>query len=217
MQSYVLDTNLFFNMEAGISLGDKTEQVVRTVTESIQNQKNTAEFFMPPRVVEELLSFFEDKEQGFLKDFISAITVKSPQVSRITFPAEVFYSLVEDIRNRSYRGMQVAEEEIGKAGKTMIDQKSLSTKDFQMRIGSVVRTFRDRYRRATRFGFIDSLADMDLIALAQEQEAFLVSTDEGVIKWARMFGVREMRADVWGRKMEKSLTEVCKSEKCKEL
>src|SRR3989338_382170 len=204
MEKYILDANLFFNMEAGLNLGTKTEEGVKRLTEMARKLKiaNRAEFFMPPRVVDEFLSFFENKEQPFLKDFLSAITVKSPDVTRMMFPAQIFYELVADIRQRSYRGLNIGEEEIEKAGRAMLGKNNLSTKDFQMQIGSVVKKFRERYRQATRFGFLDSVADLDLIVLSKELDGFLISTDEGVIRWGRLFGVKETPVSVLKKKLD---------------
>lgn len=187
-----------------MDLGEKTEEVVRNLTEKAKKLKNLkkAEFFLPPRVVNEFLSFFEDKNQKFLKDFLSAITVKSPDMGKMVFPAQVFYELVSDIRQRSSRGLNIGEEEIEKAGKNMLDKKNLSTKDFQIQIGSVIKKFRERYRQATRFGFLDSVADLDLIVLTKEMDGILVSSDEGVIRWGRLFGVRESPVGIWKKKLE---------------
>lgn len=210
MERYVLDANLFFNMEAGLGLGEKTEGVVKNLTSITKKLKvnKKAEFFMPPRVVDEFLSFFPNKEQSFLKDLLSVVSVKSPDIGKISFPAQVFYEIVGDIRARSYQGLRVGEEEIEKAGKTMLGKGNLSAKDFQIQVGSVVKKFRERYRQATRFGFLDSLADLDLIVLAKELDAFLVSTDEGVLRWGRVFGVKESPVGVWKARLEGLLEEV---------
>ena len=204
MEKYILDANLFFNMEAGLDLGEKTEAVVKKLTDMVNKLKaaKRAEFYLPPRVVDEFLSFFENKEQQFLKNFLSVITVKSPDLAKATFPAQVFYELVADIRQRSYRGLNIGEEEIEKAGRAMLGKNNLSTKDFQMQIGSVVKKFRERYRQATRFGFLDSVADLDLIVLSKELDGFLISTDEGVIRWGRLFGVKETPVSVWKKKLD---------------
>jgi RNA ligase partner protein len=203
MDTYILDTNLFFNMAAGIDLGQKTEDVVKKLTENAKKLKDSKQgsFIMPPRIVDEFLSFFEDKEQPFLKEFLSQVTIKSPNYNETTVSANVVYQLVEDIRARSYRGLTVAEEEIQNAGSQMLGQNDLNKKDFQIKIGSVVKNFRNRYRQATRFGFLDSLADLDLIMLAKETDGYLVSTDEGVVKWGRVFGVKELPAHLFGQKM----------------
>ena len=204
METYILDTNLFFNMEASLDLGARTEDVVRNLTEIAKKLKTLkqAEFIMPPRVVEEFLSFFEDKEQAFLKDFLSQVIIKSPTYTEMTVSATILYQLIEDIRFRSYRGLTIAEQEIQSAALLMQHSNDLSKKDFQIKIGSVVKTFRNRYRQATRFGFLDSVADLDLIMLAKEQSGFLVTTDEGVTKWGRIFGVKEMPAQLFGQKMK---------------
>ncbi|MFZ6035419.1 MAG: RNA ligase partner protein [Patescibacteria group bacterium] len=204
MEKFILDTNIFFNMEAGLGLGDKTEGVVVGLTKKISELKKNkkAEFFMPPRAVDEFLSFFEDKNQPFIKDFLSQITVKSPDASRSNFSAAVFYKLVDDIRLRSYRGLTVGEEEIGNAARLMMGADGLSKKDFEIKVGSVVKKFRERYRNATRTGFLDSTTDLDLIVLAMEQDAYIVTTDEGVLGWGRTFGVKEMPSGVFRKRLE---------------
>lgn len=204
MDKYILDANLFFNMESGLDLGEKTEEVVRRLTEMAKKLKaeKKAEFYLPPRVVDEFLSFFENEEQQFLKDFLSSIIIKSPDAGKMTFPAAIFYEIVSDIRQRSYRGLNIGEEEIGRAGKAMLGKKDLATKDFQIQIGVVIKKFRERYRQATRFGFLDSVADLDLIVLTKELDGSLVSSDEGVIRWGRLFGVKETPVGAWKKRLD---------------
>ncbi len=204
MNIYILDTNLFFNMEAGLNLGDKTEEVVKNITNAASSLKDS-KFLLPPRIVDEFLSFFENKEQLFIKEFLASISIKSPSFNEMSVPTSVVYQLVEDIRSRSYRGMTVAEEEIQNAAKDMMGKPELSKIDFQITVGKVVKGFRDRYRQATRFGFIDSLGDLDLIMLAKETDGYLVSADEGVIKWGRSFGIKEMPASVFGTRVRECL------------
>jgi predicted DNA-binding protein (UPF0278 family) len=98
--------------------------------------------------------------------------------------------------------MTVAEEEIQNAGKEMMGKPELSKMEFQQTVGKAIKGFRERYRQATRFGFLDSLADLDLIMLSKETNGHIVSTDEGVIKWGRVFGIKEMPAHVFGTKMQ---------------
>lgn len=203
MERFVLDTNLFFNMESGLGLGKKTEEVVLAMTHAMRELKNAskAEFFASPKIVDEFLSFFEDKNQPFLKDFLAVLTVKSPDMHNVLFPSAMTAQLVDDIRSRSYRGQSVAEEEIVQAAKSTMSKEALDKKSFEIHVGPLIKKFRMRYRQATRFGFLDSVADFELIILAKELDAFLVSTDEGVIRWARTFGIKEMAAPVFGKKM----------------
>lgn len=87
----------------------------------------------------------------------------------------------------------------------MMNRPGLSTQDFQKAIGEWIKKFRQRYRQATRFGFLDSVADLDLILLAREEDGFLVSCDEGVMRWGRKIGVKEMQPAVWKEQLESLL------------
>lgn len=190
-------------MQAGIDLGKNTKETIESLTGQMKvlKSRKLAEFYMPPRIVEEFLSFFENKNEEYVQDFLSTVIVKSPTVGTSMLPATVFYSIVDEIRKRSYRGSNIAEEEIEKAGQEMLQQQSLDKKDFQIKIGAFIKKFRDRYRNATRYGFLDSVADLDVIVLAKELDGTVVSTDEGVIYWARLFGVREALPDVWKKQL----------------
>lgn len=207
METFILDTNLFFNMEAGLSLGKKTEEVVANLTKTIKDLKKSeaGAFFMPPRIVNEFLSFFDDKNQVFIKNFLSEVNVESPDLSQMAFSADVFYKLVGDVRERNYHGMNVAEEEMEALALDFSGNKTASKKDFQIKIGAFIKKFRTRYRNATRTGFLDSLADLDLIVLAKQKDGFLVSTDEGVLKWGRTFGVKEMPVSVFAKRLQSLL------------
>jgi len=83
----------------------------------------------------------------------------------------------------------------------MMGKQKTDKRGFQTTIGPVIKKFRERYRQATRLGFLDSVADLDLIMLAKEQDGFLVSSDEGVLKWGRRFGVKETPASIFASKL----------------
>ncbi len=192
MEKFILDTNLFFNMEAGFDMGGKTTEVIENIISYSEKLKNKAEFLMPPAILDEFLSFFEDKNIPEIKKLLSCIVVRSPTRGAQAFSSTVFYKLVEDIRQRSYKGLNLGEEEIKKAGAEMMGKEIIGKKEFEIKIGKIITNFRDRYRQATRNGFIDSVADLDLIVLAKETNGFLVSSDQGVIYWGRIFGVKEV-------------------------
>jgi len=196
MENYVFDTNLFFNMEAGFDLGQKTEMVVRNLTQIIIELRKThrAEFFTSPRVVEEFLSFFPNKNQTFIKNFISAVTVKSPQVDKINLPARTFYHLIREMRERNRQAMKIGNEQLKKLGEMVFREKVNTKRELMEKSGPIIKNYRQRIRNATRTGFIDSLADFDLILLAKELDAYLVTADEGVRRWGRIFGTKEVLA-----------------------
>ena len=183
-------------MQAGLQFGDTTEQVMENMIRCGKQVK----LYMPPRIVEEFLSFFENKEQDIIRRLLAEITVKSPNIDSFQFPASVFYTLVDDIRNRSYRGLRTGEEEIEKVAQSFIGVDTLTKMEFQKKVGMQIKGFRDRYRQATRAGFLDSVADLDIIVLAKELDGTVVSTDEGLLKWSRLFGVKEMSPSVFGHR-----------------
>lgn len=184
-------------MQAGLRFGETTERVMENMILCGKQVK----LYMPPKIVEEFLSFFENKEQDIIKKLLAEITVKSPVIDSLQFPASVFYTLVDDIRNRSYRGLRTGEEEIEQAAQAFNGAQALSKIEFQKKVGVQIKGFRDRYRQATRVGFLDSVADLDIIVLAKEVDGVVVSTDEGLLKWSRLFGVKEMSPSVFGEKM----------------
>ena len=202
MQKYVLDTNVFFNMEAGLELGKTTKEVMERLETAVKESKGELVLYMPPRIVDELFTFFENKEEPFVRSFLSAVVVQSPRPMELKFSATVFYDLVEEIRKRSYRGLNIGEEEIEQAAQTFMNKEALDKKSFQISVGEYIKKFRERYRNATRVGFLDSVADLDLIVLAYQLEAPLISTDEGVIYWARKFGVQEVPLSVWKKQLD---------------
>lgn len=206
MVKYILDTNVFFNIEKKDDLGTKTEEIIKktSLAAKILKKEKKGEIFMAPRVVDEFLSFFPDqtsKDNPMIKDFLASITIKSPDINSIKIPSECFYLLIDDVRKRNLRGLNISEEEINNAARLFMGKRDLSKKDFQIQIGEIIRKLRERYRNATRLGFLDSLADLDCIILSKEQEGFLVSSDEGLLSWARIFGVREMPAPAWKKQM----------------
>lgn len=205
MEKYVIDANLFFNMEAGVELGKNTTEVINNLTNYVQHLKHKIQLFMPPLIIEEFLSFFKDKNQPIIKKLLSLIIVMSPQPDKIVLPSSVFYSLIDDVRKRSLRGLNIAEEEIDNAVNLIQEKTGLSKREKQELIGPIIKKLRLRYRQATRAGFLDSVADLDLILLAKEIDGFLVSADSGVIVWGRKIGVKEMLPPVFRARLERLL------------
>ncbi|MDP2278415.1 MAG: RNA ligase partner protein [Nitrospirota bacterium] len=169
----VLDTSLFVNPEVRESFG-------RTPTEALEDflflasQIPHLEFFMPPSIFEELLNFIEpEKISG---DLLVVLQQKPPKKHELTCPAFLLYELIEDMRERINKGLRVAEKAVrgvSKAGEE-----------------DIIKDMRRKYREALREGIIDSKEDVDLILLARELDALLVTADQGIIKWAEKFGIK---------------------------
>lgn len=207
MNTYILDTNLFFNMEPGLNLGKTTKDVLIQATTLMKAQKN-ATFIMSPRIVDELKSFFEQELPTYVEDFLIHIEIRSPDPSKVQFSAAVFYALIDDVRERNYKGLRAAEDEIRKAASQMMGKEVLPKQAFEMTVGHSIQSFRTRYRNATRTGFIDSLADLDIIMLARELDGYIVTTDAGVLEWGRTFGVKELPAELFAKHLERDAQEL---------
>lgn len=199
MDKYIIDTNFFFNLEVKTGFGGNAHDIVVKFTEIAKKLKaeQKAEFFMPASIASETSEFVSTTAtQEDIKTLLSVITIQSPDVSKVVFPASVFYTMVDEIRSRSYRGLTIAQEQV-EAGMQLVSGKTFENKiEYQKGIGEVIGKLRERYRQATRVNFLDSVADLDLIVLAKELDGHLVSADEGVLRWGRMFGVKEVPAQM---------------------
>lgn len=169
----VLDTSLFVNPDVRESFG-------RSPTEALESflflaaQVPILEFYMPPSIFEELLNFIEpEKISG---DLLVILQQKPPKKYELTCPAFLLYELIEDIRERINKGLRVAEKAV--RGVIRIGEEE------------IIKDLRRKYREALREGIIDSKEDVDLILLARELDALLVTADHGVIKWAEKLGIK---------------------------
>lgn len=195
MKTFCLDANIFFAFQKGIGLGENPVAVVRSLAETKSAQ---AVFFMPPRVVEELLFLADPETKQAIQGLLTKIIIQSPAIHDKTIGTQVLYDFVEEARQRSLRGLHVAETALEQAACENLGKTSLGKIEFQKSLQPVKEGLRNRYRNATRTGFIDSIADLDLIFLAKEEDAYLVSADEGLLQWGRKLGVKEMSLGAFG-------------------
>ncbi|TNF55156.1 RNA ligase partner protein [bacterium] len=172
-EKLVLDTSLFVNPEVRIDFG-------RTPTEALENflslaqQLPSLDFYMPSSTFKELLNFIDTDK--IPSDLFTVIRQKPPSKYELTCPSLFLYELVEEIRERVNKGLRIAEKAVRGVAKT--DEKE------------IIQGLRRNYREALRDGIIDSKEDIDLILLAKELDALLVSVDNGVILWAEKLGVQ---------------------------
>lgn len=172
LKKVVLDTSLFVNPDARTSLGSTPTEALETFL-FFAAQINTIEFYMPPSVYEELLHFVEkEKLPG---DLLVYLHQKPPKKHELKCPAFLLYELIEDMRERVNKGLRVAE-------KAVRNSENKSPDD-------IVQDMRRKYREALREGIIDSKEDVDLLLLAMELDAMLITADQGLIKWAEKLGV----------------------------
>ncbi len=169
----VLDTSLFVNPDVRKYFGD-------TPTEALEGflflaaQVPILDFYMPPSIFKELLNFIQkDRISG---DLLVVLHQKPPSRYELSCPAFLLYELIEDIRERINKGLRVAESAV----------RGVAEKGER----AIVQELRRKYREALREGIIDSKEDVDLILLARELDALLVTADQGVIKWAEKLGIK---------------------------
>jgi hypothetical protein len=169
----VLDTSLFVNPDVRKYFGD-------TPTEALEGflflaaQIPIMEFYMPPSIFKELLHFIDMKKIS--GDLLVILHQKPPSKYEMSCPAFLLYELIEDIRERINKGLRVAETAVRRVGKKSERE--------------IIQELRKKYREALREGIIDSKEDVDLILLARELDALLVTADHGVIKWAEKLGIK---------------------------
>jgi RNA ligase partner protein len=185
----VLDTSIFVNPDVRVNLG-------RTPTEALDNFIEIAsklsehEFYMPPSVFEELMNFVDrEKLSG---ELLVHLHQKPPSRYTLTTPALFLYELIEDMRDRVNKGLRFAERAV------RMNQESTD---------ATIRDLRKKYREALREGVIDSKEDVDLILLAMELDALLVTADQGAAKWADKLGVRWLFPEKFKEYLTASLKE----------
>lgn len=169
----VLDTSLFVNPDVKDSLGRTPTDALNHFL-SIASHITILEFYMPPSVFEELLNFVEkDRITG---ELLLELHQKPPKKHELMTPAFFLYELIEDIRERVNKGLRIAEKAVRSSENKQTDE--------------IIQDMRRKYRDALREGIIDSKEDVDLLLLALELDALLITADQGLIKWAEKLGIR---------------------------
>lgn len=86
------------------------------------------------------------------------------------------YEFIEELRNRINKGLRIAEEAV----------KASTYKKPE----EVLKFLRRRYREVLREGIVDSKEDLEIILLALELDALVLSADKGVLNMADKLGLR---------------------------
>lgn len=171
-RNVVLDTSLFVNPDVRTGLGTNPTEALETFL-FMAAQIHILEFYMPPSVFNELLHFVDrGKIPG---DLLVVLHQKPPKKHELRCPAILLYELIEEIRERVNKGMRVAESAVRSTEKRQTDE--------------VIQDLRRKYREALREGIIDSKEDVDLLLLAMELNALLITADQGLVKWAEKLGI----------------------------
>ena len=168
----ILDTNIFINPDSRYVFGKTAEEALNNFLDKLSLKENINSF-MPPSVYEELLKFIEIRK---VSQKIVLINKKPPSQYETPIPALLLYEFIEEIRARVNKGLRIAEKYSRKRLKNLSDE-------------DIIKSLRNEYRIALREGILDSKEDFDLILLAKELNAYLATSDKGLIKWANKLGI----------------------------
>ncbi len=169
----VLDTSLFVNPDVRNSFGKSPSDALKAFL-TIASQINSAQFYMPPSVFRELIQFI-DKDK-IPPELLLFILQKPPKKHELRCPAFLLYELIEDMRDRINKGLRIAESAVRSTEKAKTDE--------------IIKDLRKKYREALREGIIDSKEDVDILLLAMELDALLVTADQGLLAWAEKLGIK---------------------------
>ena len=169
--------------------------------------------YMPPSIHDELVTILRDREIS--EDVISKLDTwvvrKSPDRYGVAIPAYIVYEFIEEMSDRVDRGLRVSEEalrEVEQLDPEQLTQQSAGdgTEQYMTEADRILSKMREKYRRALRQGVLDSREDFDLLVLARELDAGVVTEDTGIISWAEDFGLRYLKGRDFPGLLEAYLT-----------
>lgn len=174
MRKFVIDTSIFVNPHVHRGFGTSPKKAIAGFVKLASKRKDF-EFYMPSSIFNELRNFV----QGDIEKLELAVKRRSPNVYAIYLPAAVFYDFVEEVRARINKGLRLAED---------------FARDNKPDNAEKLRKLREKYKEAMRTGIVDSKEDFELVLLAKELEATLVSADEGVLDFGNKIGCEILHA-----------------------
>lgn len=176
-EMYVLDTSMFVNPDARKYLGQSVHDAVVSFL-AIAAKAKGIKFYMTPSVVKEL-RYFAEKE---LPSFKNTIIVKAPSLYELKIPAILMYKFIDELRSRVNAGLRISEKFV-RDEKTPIDEK--------------LHKLRVQYKESLREGILDSEEDFEVLMLAKEMDATIITLDQGLVKAAEELGVKCMAIDAF--------------------
>ncbi len=189
-QRFVFDTSAFTNALPFKKSPDNVKfslELINLIAEARMKLKISC--YVPyPAVYQELILSLKSRKckESTIVKVDTWLVKKTPDRFEIKIPAEILYDYIGTVRDRMNKGLRIAEEALSAAGK-----KGKSSN------GTQVKSLRNKYRVALRQGILDSKEDLDVLLLAKELDAAVVTADEGIKKWAERMGLRLVEARVF--------------------
>jgi hypothetical protein len=192
-QRFVLDTSLFITEEIRHEDESLESAVVRLLdlVATARLELNIS-CYMPPSIHDELATMLRDRDvsEEVFSRLDTWVVRKSPDRYGVTIPANIVYNFIDEMSDRVNRGLRVSEEALREVQQLDPELLASDDGDYVTEADRVLSNMRDKYRRALRQGVLDSREDFDLLVLARELDAGVVTEDRGVISWADEFGLR---------------------------
>lgn len=183
IQHITLDTSIFVNPDSRIYFGNTVSEAFCNFLDLIKTKKHI-NCYIPPSIYEELTKFME-KLPPIEKTIL--INKKPPSSYQTPVSAMLVYEFIEEMRLRINKGLRIAEKYTRKGLATPIPTKNERNEE-------LIKKLRQEYRTGLREGIVDSKEDFDLILLAKELNAYLATSDQGLVKWAYKLGITCLNA-----------------------
>ena len=192
-QRFVLDTSVFLTDEIRREDEDLAAALARLLDliAEAKLQLNIS-CYIPPSVYEELTTMLDDRAvpPETRSKLNTWLIKKNPDRYGVMIPAELVYEYIDEMAGRVNRGLRVSEKAVRKAE----ESRSEEEEDGGITaVDRVISDLREEYRSTLRRGVLDSREDFDLLILARELDAGVVTEDTGIINWAEDFGLRYLR------------------------
>ncbi|SEV84006.1 RNA ligase partner protein [Natrinema salifodinae] len=212
-QRFVLDTSLFITEEIRRDDEPLEDAVIRLLDliATARLELNIS-CYVPPSIHDELGTMLRERDvdEVAFSRLDTWVVRKSPDRYGVTIPANVVYNFIDEMSDRVDRGLRVSEEAIREV--EQLDPEALARgsgdgeqEEYMTDADRVLSNMRDKYRRALRRGVLDSREDFDLLILARELDAGVVTEDRGIISWADEFGLRYVRGGQFPTLLEEYL------------
>jgi len=191
-QRFVLDTSVFLTEEIrrdGEDLSAALDRFLDLIAEAKLSLDISC--YMPPSVEQELTTILSNRgvDDEITSRLSTWVITKNPARFEVMVPAEIVYGFIDEMSDRVNQGLRVSE----KAVRRLEESHDDPDEEYMTAVDQVVSDLRDDYRSTLRQGVLDSREDFDLLILARELDAGVVTEDTGIINWAEDFGLRYLR------------------------
>ena len=186
-EKFVLDTSLFLANQVRED-GDSLEEAVNRLLDQMEDSE--IDFYMPASTFSELAEIMDNSvEKETVERLREIIVRKSPSRYEVNIPGEMLYKFIDDMRERVDKGLRLSEKAVRKD----LDEIEEPEHEHYTKTDKVVSDLRDNYKEKMRKGTIDSKEDIDILLLAREMDAGVVTEDQGVINWCDDLGLRYLK------------------------